>query len=414
MHDSLRVRMPCLGAKTTPKDPLFLGRKCPKVLYLEYLTQFQLQLDDKIELCHVVSTLRSMFHLRFLLAYRRDCEAVNELCCRHYNKHLLKAHTGKLDFQPGDKVCMTRNGTVSHHFKKIKPKKKTEEENADKAGSEDASPGPHNLERGQKTSVKRNLNMQLDGITARQDGRHDGYGVGKMERLNEYDICDNNKPGSRYTALKSRENNHNRSNVEDLGEGEDILNSSLETSAASQTYMEALDDLINAAGREDSQLEDSAFLSDGDGDDLDTQTGRSSRLKTDVSGFLEMFHGDTRKGVDVIAGKPVTNHVGDKNVTLSQNRSSSSVGRQPAPQGGDNSVSTHQPGGDNSIYVPPARVPEAHTEEEIDGSTPQESISKRDVKLCNGEIFYVEKVKNHEPKLKICFYLYLKRDLLSL
>ncbi|XP_048240123.1 DNA helicase B-like [Haliotis rufescens] len=328
---------------------------------------------------------------QFVAFTRRDCEAVNELCCRHYNKHLLKAHTGKLDFQPGDKVCMTRNGTVSHHFKKIKPKKKTEEENADKAEGEDASPGPHNLERGQTTSVKRNLNMQLEGITARQDGRHDGYGVGKMERLNEYDICDNNKPGSRYTALKSRENNQDRSHVEDLGEGEDILNSSLETSAASQTYMEALDDLINAAGREDSQLEDSTFLSDDDGDDLDTQTGRSSRLRTDASGFLEMFHGDTRKGVDVIAGKPVTNHVSDKNVTLSQNRSSSTIGRQLAPQGGDNSVSTHQPGGDNSIYVPPAGVPEAHTEEEIDGSTPQESISKRDVKLCNGEIFYVEK-----------------------
>ncbi|XP_046571566.1 DNA helicase B-like [Haliotis rubra] len=330
---------------------------------------------------------------QFVAFTRRDCEAVNELCCKHYNKHSLKTYKGKLDFQPGDKVCMTKNGTVSHHFKLVKKEQKTEKETADLAQGCAASPGPSNVKRGQQTSVKRNLSMQLDEITASQDGCHDGHdgcSDRNKERLNENDNCDDNEVGSRFTALKNRENSRDQTHVEDLDEGDFWKSSQLETSAASQTYTEALDDLINAAGRGNSHLEDSAFLSD---DDLSTQPGRSSMLRTDVSGFLEIFHGNTRKTLDVTAKKPVANHVSNKNVTSSQNRSDSSVEQQQqAQQGGDNTDPIQQSGADNSVCVPPQKVTAPEFEEqEIDGSTPERSICKRDVKLCNGEIFYIEK-----------------------
>ncbi|XP_067676548.1 DNA helicase B-like [Haliotis asinina] len=320
---------------------------------------------------------------QFVAFTRRDCEAVNELCCNHYNKHPLRTHKGKLNFEKGDKVCMTKNGTVSHHFKLVKKEQKTEKETADSGCA--ASPGSSNIKRGQKTSVKRNLSMQLDKITASQDGHHDGCSDRKMERLNENENCVNIKVDSRYTAIKSRENNHARTHVEDLAEGDSWKSSQHETSAESQTYVEALDDLINAAGKGNSLLEDSAFLSD---DDLNTQSGRSSMLRTDVSGFLEIFHGNTRKSGNVTAKKSVTNY-DIKDII----RSDSSVELlQQAPQGPDNTVPTQQSGGDNSFNVLSQEDTAADFEEqEIDGSTPDHSICRRNVKLCNGEIFYIEK-----------------------
>ncbi|KAK2892856.1 hypothetical protein Q8A67_012844 [Cirrhinus molitorella] len=53
------------------------------------------------------------------VAFRRvDCELINELCCKHYSKHITKISKKKLNFQPKDKVCCTKNGYVTDHEKK--------------------------------------------------------------------------------------------------------------------------------------------------------------------------------------------------------------------------------------------------------------------------------------------------------
>ncbi|CAL8277606.1 unnamed protein product [Gadus morhua 'NCC'] len=47
------------------------------------------------------------------IAYRRaDVDLINELCCTHYNEHTTKDHKGKFKFQPGDKVCVTKNALI--------------------------------------------------------------------------------------------------------------------------------------------------------------------------------------------------------------------------------------------------------------------------------------------------------------
>uniref|UniRef100_A0A9R1SS51 DNA helicase B n=2 Tax=Cyprinus carpio TaxID=7962 RepID=A0A9R1SS51_CYPCA len=44
---------------------------------------------------------------------RRDCQLINELCCKHYSGHVTKTHNNKIHFQVGDKVCCTKNGYIS-------------------------------------------------------------------------------------------------------------------------------------------------------------------------------------------------------------------------------------------------------------------------------------------------------------
>lgn len=60
---------------------------------------------------------------QFIAFKRNDVALINELCCKHYNNHLPKNHKKKLLFQPGDKVCCTKNGYVD-----IEREKKDEEE----------------------------------------------------------------------------------------------------------------------------------------------------------------------------------------------------------------------------------------------------------------------------------------------
>ncbi|XP_072529579.1 DNA helicase B [Salminus brasiliensis] len=50
---------------------------------------------------------------QFVAFMRRDCDLVNELCCKHYSGHNTKNHKNKIDFQIGDKVCCTKNGYVT-------------------------------------------------------------------------------------------------------------------------------------------------------------------------------------------------------------------------------------------------------------------------------------------------------------
>ncbi|XP_062278706.1 DNA helicase B [Scomber scombrus] len=50
---------------------------------------------------------------QFIAFKRNDVALINELCCTHYNKHTTKNHKHKLQFQPGDKVCCTKNGYIT-------------------------------------------------------------------------------------------------------------------------------------------------------------------------------------------------------------------------------------------------------------------------------------------------------------
>ncbi|KAK1166761.1 DNA helicase B isoform X1 [Acipenser oxyrinchus oxyrinchus] len=54
---------------------------------------------------------------QFIAFRRKDCELINELCCKHYSNHLTKNHKNKQVFQPRDKVCCTKNGNVLERTK---------------------------------------------------------------------------------------------------------------------------------------------------------------------------------------------------------------------------------------------------------------------------------------------------------
>ncbi|XP_056113465.1 DNA helicase B [Rhinichthys klamathensis goyatoka] len=55
---------------------------------------------------------------QFVAFRRKDCELINELCCRHYSHHTTKTSKQTLNFQRKDKVCCTKNGYVSDHEEK--------------------------------------------------------------------------------------------------------------------------------------------------------------------------------------------------------------------------------------------------------------------------------------------------------
>ncbi|XP_016298630.1 DNA helicase B-like isoform X1 [Sinocyclocheilus anshuiensis] len=55
---------------------------------------------------------------QFVAFRRKDCELINELCCKHYSQHITRTSKNKLNFQPNDKVCCTKNGYVTDHDKK--------------------------------------------------------------------------------------------------------------------------------------------------------------------------------------------------------------------------------------------------------------------------------------------------------
>ncbi|XP_001336777.3 DNA helicase B isoform X1 [Danio rerio] len=55
---------------------------------------------------------------QFVAFRRKDCELINELCCRHYSNHTTKTAKKTFNFQVGDKVCCTKNGYVTDYDKK--------------------------------------------------------------------------------------------------------------------------------------------------------------------------------------------------------------------------------------------------------------------------------------------------------
>ncbi|KAL0967249.1 hypothetical protein UPYG_G00249810 [Umbra pygmaea] len=62
--------------------------------------------------------LKDDTHSQFIAFRRKDCAMINELCCKHYSDHCTKNSKNRLEFQPGDKVCCTKNGYVTDQNKK--------------------------------------------------------------------------------------------------------------------------------------------------------------------------------------------------------------------------------------------------------------------------------------------------------
>ena len=49
---------------------------------------------------------------QFIAFRRKDCDLINELCCKHYNKHSIRDSKNRRDFQINDKICATKNREV--------------------------------------------------------------------------------------------------------------------------------------------------------------------------------------------------------------------------------------------------------------------------------------------------------------
>ena len=49
---------------------------------------------------------------QFIAFRRRDCDLINELCCKHYNGHVTRNEKRRRVFEIGDKLCATKNKEV--------------------------------------------------------------------------------------------------------------------------------------------------------------------------------------------------------------------------------------------------------------------------------------------------------------
>ncbi|XP_036801316.1 DNA helicase B isoform X1 [Oncorhynchus mykiss] len=65
--------------------------------------------------------LRNDATSQFIAFRRKECVLINELCCKHYCDHRTKNNKNRLDFQPRDKVCCTKNGYVTDRNKEVSP-----------------------------------------------------------------------------------------------------------------------------------------------------------------------------------------------------------------------------------------------------------------------------------------------------
>uniref|UniRef100_A0A3Q1H634 Uncharacterized protein n=1 Tax=Anabas testudineus TaxID=64144 RepID=A0A3Q1H634_ANATE len=83
---------------------------------------------------------------QFITFKRDDVALINELCCKHYNNHTTKNHKNKLKFQPGDKVCCTRNGYVGV-------------EGEDDSNDLDETDAPNQTQSGEKKKEKPGLRL---------------------------------------------------------------------------------------------------------------------------------------------------------------------------------------------------------------------------------------------------------------
>ena len=47
-----------------------------------------------------------------MCCFSKDCDAINEICCKFYSNHSIKTDNYRTDFRVGDKICCTKNGKV--------------------------------------------------------------------------------------------------------------------------------------------------------------------------------------------------------------------------------------------------------------------------------------------------------------
>ncbi|XP_031676616.1 DNA helicase B isoform X1 [Oncorhynchus kisutch] len=80
---------------------------------------------------------------QFIAFRRRECALINELCCKHYCDHRTKNNKNRLDFQPRDKVCCTKNGYVTDRNKEVSPEEEDLENSyvSDRARTKQRLPG---------------------------------------------------------------------------------------------------------------------------------------------------------------------------------------------------------------------------------------------------------------------------------
>ncbi|KAL6460068.1 hypothetical protein MHYP_G00318270 [Metynnis hypsauchen] len=120
---------------------------------------------------------------QFIAFMRRDCALINELCCKHYSGHTMKAPKNKINFQVGDKVCCTRNGYVTDLDQEKINKTRSGEVNKDDFAEED-------IEGTQKKMQKTRLcNGEIffikEDLTTEEAGKR-GSKTRKLQLSNEF------------------------------------------------------------------------------------------------------------------------------------------------------------------------------------------------------------------------------------
>ncbi|XP_022526943.2 DNA helicase B [Astyanax mexicanus] len=95
---------------------------------------------------------------QFVAFMRRDCDLINELCCKHYSDHTTKDCKKKLNFQVGDKVCCTKNGYVTDidKEKEIKDMEKDTKEMQKKEQAKDTAQTQENEQVKDTTETQKN------------------------------------------------------------------------------------------------------------------------------------------------------------------------------------------------------------------------------------------------------------------
>ncbi|XP_066285725.1 DNA helicase B-like [Branchiostoma lanceolatum] len=74
---------------------------------------------------------------QFVAFRRKDCNIINEVCCKHYSQHCIKNAKNRSWFQVGDKVCCTKNANISLYVDpSVTPQPEKEEEKDKEEGKE--------------------------------------------------------------------------------------------------------------------------------------------------------------------------------------------------------------------------------------------------------------------------------------
>ncbi|XP_061085101.1 DNA helicase B [Conger conger] len=96
---------------TPPPEKSFIH-----VILPEECTDYNLQ-DAVLLLLKSAQGLKDHKSSQFIAFKRKECDLINELCCKHYSQHTTRDHRNRLLFQQGDKVCCTKNGYVTDREK---------------------------------------------------------------------------------------------------------------------------------------------------------------------------------------------------------------------------------------------------------------------------------------------------------